>query len=63
MLPENPHVRFFESRQRGYVSIDLTPERMETRFQAISDRRDPRASVSTLRRFIVESGKAGAVCD
>lgn len=61
MLPENPHVRFFESRQRGYASVDVTRDRMETRFQIISDRRDPNASVSTLKRFIVESGKAGAV--
>src|SRR5262249_51876405 len=24
MLPANPHIRFFDSRQRGYVSVDLT---------------------------------------
>lgn len=61
MLAENPHVRFFDSRQRGYTAIDLARDRMETRFQVISDRRDPKATVSTLKRFIVESGKTGAV--
>jgi len=61
VLPENPHVQYFESRQRGYVSVDLFRERMETRLQVISDRRDPKATVSTLRRFVVESGKAGAI--
>jgi alkaline phosphatase D len=60
-LPENPHVKYFESRHRGYVGVDLTRARMETRMQAISDRRDPKATVSTLKRFIVEGGKAGAV--
>jgi phosphodiesterase/alkaline phosphatase D-like protein len=60
-LPENPHVRFFESRHRGYVSVDVTPDRMEIRFQVISDRRDPNATLSTLKRFVVESGKPGAV--
>ena len=60
-LPDNPHVRFFESRHRGYVSVDVTPDRMETRFQVISDRRDPNATLSTLKRFVVESGKPGAV--
>jgi alkaline phosphatase D len=60
-LPDNPHVRFFESRHRGYVSVDLTPDRMETRFQVISDRRDRNATLSTLKRFVVESGKQGAV--
>jgi hypothetical protein len=43
----------------GYVAVHLTRDRMETRFQAISERRDPTATVSTLRRFVVESGKAG----
>ena len=61
MLPDNPHVKFFESRKRGYVSVDLTPERMTTRFQALSDVKDPAASVSTLQTFVVENGKAGAV--
>jgi alkaline phosphatase D len=29
--------------------------------QIISDRRDPKATVSTLKRFVIESGKAGAI--
>lgn len=61
VLPENPHVKYFESRHRGYVSVDLSRDRMETRFQTISDRRDPKATLSTLRRFVVESGKPGAL--
>jgi alkaline phosphatase D len=60
VLPENPHVKYFESRHRGYVSVDVTRDRMETRFQVISDRRDPKATVSTLKRFVVEAGKPGA---
>ncbi|WP_217426361.1 alkaline phosphatase D family protein [Pandoraea anhela] len=60
MLPENPHVKYFESRHRGYVCIDVTPERMTTRFRVISDRTDKRATVSTLKEFVVCSGKAGA---
>jgi alkaline phosphatase D len=60
-LPDNPHVHFFESRKRGYVSVDLTPDRMTTRFQALSDVRDPKATVSTLKSFVVETGRAGAV--
>jgi len=34
---------------------------METRMQVISDRGDPKATVSTLKRFVVESGRAGAI--
>ena len=61
ILPQNPHVRFFDSRERGYMLAEITPERMQTDFRAISDRRDPKATVSTLKRFVVEAGKAGAV--
>ena len=60
-LPENPHVRFFESRKRGYAVVDLTPEQMFTRFQAISDAADPAASVSTLASFVIEDGRKGAI--
>jgi len=60
LLPLNPHVRFFDSRERGYVSVDITANSMVTRFQAISDREDKRSTVSTLKRFVVEDGRAGA---
>ena len=56
---ENPHVHFFESRKRGYVSVDLTPARMEVAFRAISRASDPVADVATLRRFVVEDGRPG----
>jgi alkaline phosphatase D len=61
VLPENPHVRYFESRHRGYVSVDLSRGRMTTKMQVISDRRDPKATVATLKTFVVEAGKPGAV--
>ena len=61
LLPENPHVRYFESRRRGCVSVDLSRERMMTKMQVISDRRDPKATVATLKTFVVEAGKPGAV--
>jgi len=60
-LPDNPHVRYFESRRRGYVSVDLSRNRMTTRFRAISDVRKADASVTTLKSFTVEDGRAGAV--
>ena len=63
IIPDNPHVRYFESAYRGYVAVDLTRDRMDTLLQVISDRRDPHATVSTLKRFVVESGKPGAVPD
>ncbi|HEU0063339.1 MAG TPA: hypothetical protein VFR19_25920, partial [Hyphomicrobiaceae bacterium] len=55
------HVRYFESRHRGYVVVDLDRERMHVRFRAISDRRDPKATVKTLKQFVVRTGAAGAI--
>ena len=28
-LPANPHVKFFDSRVRGYVAVDVSPKRMD----------------------------------
>ncbi|UUT22847.1 alkaline phosphatase [Pseudomonas sp. T8] len=61
ILPLNPHVRFFESRWRGYVAVELEERKMLTHLRIISDPRDPHASVSTLKSFVVESGRAGAL--
>jgi alkaline phosphatase D len=59
-LRDNPHVKFFESRQRGYVIQDINRERMESKFQIVSDVTNPHATLSTLRTFIVENGRPGA---
>lgn len=61
VMPNNPQVKFFDSRPRGYMSIDVRPDRMDTRYRAISDVRDPQASVSTLNAWTVEAGRPGAV--
>lgn len=59
-MPANPHIKFFDGRVRGYISMDVTPELMTTRYQQISDVRDPRASLSTLNTWVVENGRPGA---
>ena len=61
IMPLNPHVKFFDSRQRGYVSVELAANSMLTNFRAISDPRDPAATVSTLKSFMVEPSRAGAI--
>ncbi|MDO8901194.1 MAG: alkaline phosphatase D family protein [Phenylobacterium sp.] len=59
-MPNNPHIKFFDSRVRGYMSIDITPRLMTTRYQRISDVRDPSATLSTLNSWVVEDGRPGA---
>ena len=61
VLPDNPHVRYFESRHRGYVTVDLDGDRLHSRFRIISDRADARATVATLKQFVVRSGAPGAI--
>ena len=46
-LPDNPHVHFSDSRRRGYVMIDLTPEEMQARMRVVSDAQDPKATIAT----------------
>jgi alkaline phosphatase D len=60
-LPNNPHVKFFDSRPRGYVAVDLTRGAMTARFQTVSDVTDANATLSTLATFVVEDGKPGPV--
>ena len=61
LLPFNPHVRFFESRRRGYTMVEIGTERLTARFRAISDGKDPNATVSTLKSFVIENGRPGAL--
>lgn len=60
LLPENPHIRFFEGTKRGYALPTVTPSFWRTDFRAINDVRDPRTESSTLASFVVEAGEAGA---
>lgn len=58
-LGKNGQVKFFEDEFRGYISAEATAEHMTVRYQVISDRTDPRATVRTLQTFVIENGKAG----
>ena len=59
MLPYNPHIRFFDSRYRGYARCEITHRDWRTDFLAVDDVRDPRSAVRVLARFAVEPGRPG----
>jgi alkaline phosphatase D len=61
IAPRNPHIKFYDRSKRGYVSVDVTRNQVETRFQALDDARDAKTGVSTLAKFHVENGRAGAI--
>ncbi|HWE76382.1 MAG TPA: alkaline phosphatase D family protein [Stellaceae bacterium] len=58
-VPNNPHIKFFESRRRGYVLVDTNRKQMDVKMQVVSDTTDPQATLSTLKHWIVEDGRAG----
>jgi alkaline phosphatase D len=58
--PENPHIKFFESRERGYALAEITPGQWRTEFRAMSSITTSEATVRSLQAFVVESGKPGA---
>ena len=60
LLPDNPHVRLFDSRPRGYVRCTVTPDRWLTELRALENPADPRSAIDTLASFVVESGRPGA---
>jgi alkaline phosphatase D len=62
-LPLNPHIRFFDSRVRGYVRCEVTPARWRTAFRAVERASDPRSPMRTLAAFTVDSGRAQVLSD
>jgi alkaline phosphatase D len=59
-LPDNPHVRFFEGRERGYARVEATPSRWRTDFRAVRTIAQPDPQARTLNSWVVERGQAGA---
>jgi alkaline phosphatase D len=57
---ENPHVRFFESRLRGYTRCTIIRQRWYADLQVVDTVERPGAPVRTLARYVVESGRPGA---
>lgn len=60
VLPDNPHVKFAKSEQRGYVSVELTPQRWIARMRALDDVKDAASGIYTLAAFTLENATPGA---
>jgi len=59
MLPYNPHIKYFESRYRGYVRCDVTHKHWRTEFMAVEAVDDPNSVVRVLQGFSVEPNRPG----
>jgi alkaline phosphatase D len=60
IIADNPHVRLGNPTRRGYVRVELTPQRMQVDLRAMRSVTQPRAPVDTLASFVVEDGRPGA---
>jgi alkaline phosphatase D len=58
-LPDNPHIKFFESRLRGYVRCSIERQRWTSDLRVVDTVETPDAPVRTLATYVVESGKPG----
>ena len=61
MLPDNPHIHFFDDRKRGYSLVNVTPENWTFEMKEVTSVYDPNAKAHTRKKFIVESGRQGAI--
>jgi alkaline phosphatase D len=60
VMRDNPHIRFGDSRRRGYVVVDVTAERSVARLRVLDDVTDPATAVSTQAAFAIDAGHPGA---
>lgn len=56
---DNPHLRF-QNNQRGYIRVEVTPQRWLAEFRVSDTVLRPDAPLYTLATFVTEDGKPGA---
>ena len=54
-----PHVRWADTRHRGYVRCDVDRQRLLARYQQVETVLQPEAPVTTGRSWVVEAGVLG----
>jgi alkaline phosphatase D len=60
VVRHNPHIKHGNGRRRGYMVVDVTPERSVARLRVIADPTDRQTSVATQATFTIEAGRPGA---
>jgi alkaline phosphatase D len=58
-LPDNPHTLFVESGRRGYVRVNVTPQRWLAELRGMDTVKQPEAACRTLASFVVQAGRPG----
>ncbi|MES2743721.1 MAG: alkaline phosphatase D family protein [Pseudomonadota bacterium] len=55
----NPHIKYGRSDKRGFMLMEITPQRAVTLFQGLDEVHDARSALATLASFTVLDGKPG----
>lgn len=59
LIPENPHIKFFDGDRRGYFRVNLNRDRWQTDLRIVTTVSQPDAPVYTLASFVVENSRPG----
>jgi alkaline phosphatase D len=59
ILRDNPHIEHGDSRYRGYIVVDATPQRSTARLRVIDDPTAPAPGVETQATFAIDAGRPG----
>jgi alkaline phosphatase D len=59
-LAENPHLRYGNGTQRGYVKMELTRGRCTAELRGLDSEKRADSGISTVAAWIVEDGRPGA---
>lgn len=57
----NPHIKFLDSRHRGYVLCQVTREVWTTHLRIVDSVEKPESTIRTLASFQVKNGQPGAI--
>ncbi len=59
LLPENPHLKYGRSDQRGYVRASIAGGRLTAELIGLETVKKPESRAEVLARFVVEDGRPG----
>ncbi|MGH3742456.1 MAG: alkaline phosphatase D family protein, partial [Micromonosporaceae bacterium] len=61
--PDNPHVKYYNGRERGFVRCDLTRDEWHASLLFLDDPRSRESGISAKARYVIENGRPGAQKD
>lgn len=58
-LAHNPHLHYGRGDARGYLRLDVTPQRLTAHLMALDDARNRDSGIRSAAQFVVEPGRPG----